>query len=44
MPEVATLLADICHTGASMDFMNGGPARRPCLVAGARKIFKLISR
>ena len=44
MPQTATPLADICHTGASFDFMNGGPARLLCLVAGAHKIFKLISR
>jgi hypothetical protein len=43
MPH-AMPLADICHTGAPIDFMNGGPARPLCLVAGARKIFKLISR
>lgn len=44
MPYAAKLLADFSCIAASIDFLNGGPAQPLCLLAGARKIFKLISR
>ena len=44
MLQAARPLAAILRIGASIDFINGGPARSRCNFAGQRKFFKLISR